>query len=238
MIKVIVQYCNCEEWITKCLLSVAMQADCEYECIIMDDCSTDNSLMLVADATRDMPNVRVIKHSEKHWQARNYYEMAHNYCDDEDIIVTLDGDDWFPDKFVLKNVEEIYRKNKHLWITWGQFVCSSGKPGWCSNIEDWPYLRKGPWVTSHLRTFKAWLFKKIKEKDLKYYGEWTRCTGDKFVLYPMLEMAGPEHSKFIDKAMYVYNDINPLNEHKVRYQEQMSAEVYVRNLPPYERIEK
>jgi hypothetical protein len=34
-------------------------------------------------------------------------------------------------------------------------------------------------------------------------------------MFPMVEMCGPEHYKFMYEINYIYNESNPLNEHKV-----------------------
>jgi hypothetical protein len=42
-----------------------------------------------------------------------------------------------------------------------------------------------------------------------------KVTGDLSFMYPMLEMSGEEHYRFMPDINYVYNDTNPLNDHKV-----------------------
>ena len=34
-------------------------------------------------------------------------------------------------------------------------------------------------------------------------------------MFPMLEMAGEEHYRFMSEINYIYNETNPINEHKV-----------------------
>ena len=46
-------------------------------------------------------------------------------------------------------------------------------------------------------------------------GEYWQVAGDLAFLYPMLEMAGDEHYKFIETINYVYNEENPINDHKI-----------------------
>lgn len=238
MIKVLVQYWNCEQWLQKCINSIQTQADVEFECHIADDMSTDGSVAIVKEMIKDDPRFTFTQRTEKYWQVRNYYEYTHEQCEDEDIIVHVDGDDWLANKFVLRDVQKDYDSDPELWIAYGQFQFLNGTMGFSAPVEDWDNIRYSMWTTSHLRTYKAWLFNLIKEKDCKYFGEWTECTGDKFILYPMLEMAGKEHTKFVPDVRYIYNDQNPLNEHKTSLQKQISAEHYVRALTPYERIEK
>ena len=58
-------------------------------------------------------------------------------------------------------------------------------------------LRTLPYVAQHLRTFKVGLFKKIRKEDLMLNGKFYEVNADMAVMIPLLEMAGPTHSKFI-----------------------------------------
>jgi hypothetical protein len=40
-------------------------------------------------------------------------------------------------------------------------------------------------------------------------------TGDLSFMFPMLEMSGQEHYRFMEEINYVYNEQNPINDHKV-----------------------
>ena len=58
-------------------------------------------------------------------------------------------------------------------------------------------VRTIAYVAQHLRTFKAGLFKKIQKEDLMLNGKFYEVNADMAVMIPLLEMAGPAHSKFI-----------------------------------------
>jgi len=45
-----------------------------------------------------------------------------------------------------------------------------------------------------------------------YQGHYPNHSFDNAFMYPMVEMAGLKHTKFVEKILYVYNDQNPLNE--------------------------
>ena len=70
------------------------------------------------------------------------------------------------------------------------------------------YRKSGHWVTSHLRTFRKSLWDQIDQEDLKDNGEFYKVAWDMAFMYPMIEMAA-ERVKFIDKILYMYNDLNP-----------------------------
>ena len=98
-------------------------------------------------------------------------------------------------------------------------------------------FRKQPWSASHLRTFYAALFKKIKLEDLLYEGEFFPMASDLAMMFPMLEMSG-NHAHFIKEVLYLYNRSNPLNDHKVDLKLQNACALYARKLPPYKRLKE
>ncbi len=48
----------------------------------------------------------------------------------------------------------------------------------------------------------------------------------------MLEMAG-NHSQFIREVFYIYNDTSPINDHKIRHDEQVKMDQYIRKMEKY-----
>ena len=164
---------------------------------------------------------------------------------DDDIIVTLDGDDWLAHDQVFNILNRTYDTTK-CWMTYGSYVeYPSGQQG----IEASAYppeelankdfnFRKAKWRASHLRTFKYGLWKKIKYEDfLDWNGEFYKTSIDKAFMYPMIEMAR-ERSQFISDILYVYNFHNPLNVHKVRRPLQLQTSHYLKEIKkPYSRVE-
>jgi hypothetical protein len=67
-----------------------------------------------------------------------------------------------------------------------------------------------------MRCWRAGLWRKIQESDLKdENGKYWEVAGDLSFMYPMFEMSGEKHFKFIEDINYVYNETNPMNDHKV-----------------------
>jgi hypothetical protein len=127
----------------------------------------------------------------------------------------LDGDDWLPNSKVLTMMNEIY-SDENIWITNGSFIYSDGRKGFSKKQENIDNIRNGDFTASHMRTWRAFLWRKIKVEDLKDdNGQYWQVAGDLAFLYPMLEMSGDEHYKFVETINYVYNEENPINDHKV-----------------------
>ena len=55
-------------------------------------------------------------------------------------------------------------------------------------------------------------------------------------MFPMVEMCGSEHYKFMDEINYVYNEENPLNDHKVNMSSVNKIVNIIRQKKPYDRI--
>ncbi len=161
-------------------------------------------------------------------------------CKDEEIIVTLDGDDWFSDDEVLKRLNETY-SNGNIWLTHGTLVeYPSGQSSWCEPVPP-DVIEKNAFrefkCPSHLRTFYTWLFKKINLEDLLYEGEFFSMTWDMAIMYPMIEMCGERH-EFIFTPNYIYNTSNPINDNKVNADLQNFLDRFIRQSKPYQRLEK
>ena len=159
-------------------------------------------------------------------------------CDDWDIVVNVDGDDWFAHPLVLQKINKVYQ-DPNVWITWGQFKhWPKAKIGGCRPMLNTHNVRKDAWISSHLRTFYAWLFKKIDIRDLlDESGEFIYAAADFAIMMPMLEMAGPEHRKFIPDILYIYNRANALNVNKVNKERVQNCSKFIRSKKPYEELQ-
>jgi len=83
------------------------------------------------------------------------------------------------------------------------------------------------------------LFDKIKKKHLmNNSGQYWSTTSDQAIMWPMTEMAGPQHFRKIEKVLYVYNRTNPNSDDRVHRQDQLETEAIIRSKKPYDRLEK
>ena len=164
--------------------------------------------------------------------------MVH-LCKNDDIVVVVDGDDWLKHPNVLKDLNQYY-ENENVWMTYGQYIRHpDGQVGMCAPVSkttlNQANFRSKKWMYSHLRTFYAGLFKRVKLEDLLFEGTFFDTTYDLAIMYPMLEMAR-EHAYFTQDISYVYNYENPLNDAKLRLKEQEKIEGYIRGLQKYPKL--
>lgn len=241
-IVIIIPSYNNAQWVMSNMLSVLRQDYTNYRIIYIDDCSQDHTAPLayaIAQQHRNTLPFILIANKTRRGALANLYDAIHS-CADEEIIVTVDGDDWLANDQVLKKLNKVY-STKDVWLTHGRFLeTASGWDGWCIPVPM-EVVKKNAFRTyrcpSHLRTFYAKLFKSIKKEDLMYKGEFFAMTWDQAMLFPMLEMAGERH-RFVNEILYVYNTTTPINDNKVNPELQRELERIIRTMPHYERLDK
>jgi len=242
MIKIVSCFWNAEKYIEKCIDSVLSQDFKEFKMFLIDDVSTDGTLQKIKSKIEGDDRFILISNSEKKYKLKNLDDLIidDDYFDDEDIIVELDGDDWFYGNDVLGFINEKYEKNKNLWLTNGSFIYSDGRFGFSSPV-NYKTVRNDIFTFSHLRTWKCHLWRSIDENSFKDSdGKYFKAGPDIAYSFPMIEMCGNKHYEFIPKILHVYNEQNPYNEHKAgasagQFEQNRVANI-VRKLPKYNLI--
>lgn len=233
---------NNNDWYRRNLDSIAKQKYSNYMVKYINDCSTDNTEFLVENYIKENHlehKIELIKNKTRMGALANVYNAIHA-CQDHVIIVILDADDWFTHENVLSAVNEAY-KDPRVWLTYGSYEHFPYRPtkGCCKEIPQEVIrsnaFRKYTWVTAHLRTFYAWLFKEVKYEDLLYKGQFYPMAGDVAYMFPMLEMCG-ERFKFIPDNLYVYNIATPISDSKKNERFQLQLDAFIRNKPRYTRL--
>lgn len=225
---VIVPVYNSEQYIKQCLESILEQTYKNYDLIVIDDCSTDSTPDAIYDVyVKSNFSFRIIRNDVRKSSPLANFVKGINLSSnsDEDIIITVDGDDWLSNKDVLMYLNEVYQ-DANVYMTYGQYEpLSHGYHNYCKPINDFRTYRKhGYWVASHLRTFKRKVWNLIKDEDLRDSdGEYYKFGSDAAWMYPLLEICGSKHCKFIDKVLYIYNDLNPSNDMKIHQQDQIKT---------------
>ena len=239
---------NCAPWIEKNLLSALKQRYDNFNIIYIDDSSNDKTSDIVNEIMKseDKDNKITLIKNDNNKKALYNIDKAIDLAPEDSIIVLLDGDDWFPNFDVLSELDEIYTDD--IWITAGSYMESStgrvieslksDSSAWQDNIRRHHGSIGTPNIFSHLRTFRKRLFEKIEKEDLKDHdGKHYQCTFDRALMYPMLEMAGPQRYHSVEKIMYIYNRHNPLSVDRVQREDQLRIEQQIRNKPQYKKLQ-
>lgn len=187
-----------------------------WHALYINDCSSDDTGRRVENylAQHDHEGrVTLINNEERRGMMANHYFAVHT-AQPDDIIVHLDGDDWFASNTVLEYLNEVYQ-DENVWMTYGSYLQSNGGRGICRPLDpevmENKTFRQNSWITSHLRTFRAWLFHQIPLERFFHQDTWVPVCCDMTMMFPLLEMASKGHIRFIDKNLYIYNISNPLN---------------------------
>ena len=240
IVVIIPSYKN-QQWVEKNLTSVFNQHYTNYRVLYIDDCSPDNTYALAQEVTTNFNahhRTKIIHNATRKGALANWYSAIHS-CKDNEIVVQLDGDDWLANPYVLAYINCIYA-NENIWLTYGQFQeYPSGRIGILYNLPfPSTVIKNNTQRTykhlpmSHLRTCYAWLFKQIKIEDLMYEGDYYPMACDKALLAPMIEMAGT-HYACIPEILYIYNNSNPINIHRVNMEKQHTIAKHIAQQEPY-----
>tara|TARA_Y100000310_G_C20575792_1_gene760331 strand:+ start:384 stop:1151 length:768 start_codon:yes stop_codon:yes gene_type:complete len=245
--KIAIPVYNCENWIEKCLHSIAIQQYNKFECVVINDASTDDTKK-VLDGLEFIKNDDrfTVIHNKKNVKALQNivtaYKIMNVQNDPESVLVVVDGDDCLYSYMSLQIVASYYEQTNCL-LTYGNHI--HWPTGGSSNCEQFPSdiiennkFRDYKFVSSHLRTFKSKLWCAIKDSDLRDEdGNYYSVGCDVVIMMPMLEMARERHC-FIPYVIHLYNRYNPISDDVIHQSDQHRVEMRVRNLPRYERYDK
>ena len=238
MINIVTTVYNAEKYLHKCIGSIMGQSIDNFKCYITDDMSTDNSVSIIKDLIDGDDRFVLIQNTTKMYQVGNYDQVIRNNenIDDNDIIVEVDGDDWLPDSKTLNRINDVYL-NENIWVANGSFRYSTGSIGFSSKQSNFNDLRNSRFTASHIRTWRAFLWRNIRQEDLKdENGVYWKVTGDLSFMFPMLEMAGEDRYHFMTDVNYIYNEQNPLNDHKIDLTLVNDIAIKIRNKTAYNRL--
>ena len=215
-----------------------------YDIVYVEDASTDRTREMVRKCEKNWDfkkGVFKLICNAENIKALPNLHSAVNCANPGSIILALDGDDWLVNSEVLNKLNKIYQDDE-VWITAGSYLESFGGSVVSPQIPDGYWkgnIRHKHWSFSHLRTFRRELFMSIEKKDfIDHDGDFFKFTWDRVIMYPMVEMAGPEHFRPINQIMYIYNRENPLAVDRIHRQEQLRIESVLKNKKPYDRLKE
>lgn len=200
----------------------------------------------VASAERQLAK-KIVYVSQDHeenrkYAARNIWESLKELRtggSDNDIIALLDGDDELIGVHALQPITAVYQ-NPDIWLTYGSYqYASNGQRGAFNGRYTRKDIRRRKWHATHLKTFRYGLWKHLPESCLKGPdGDWLKVCSDTAIMLPLIEMSGLDRTRYIKQIVYRYNDMNPMNDHKVRSAEQLSVDRWIRAQKPFERLKE
>jgi cellulose synthase/poly-beta-1,6-N-acetylglucosamine synthase-like glycosyltransferase len=232
---------NSEKYIANNILSVAAQMYDSYHQIIIDDLSTDNTYEVAKKTIESLPTelqngFTLIKNTEKRHALGNQIH-ALKHIKGNPIIALLDGDDWLKnDPYIFEFINREHELGAKF--TYGSFYSIADN----MNCIAQPYPdhihynksyrdHKFSWGIpyTHLRTFRKELFDNVDDSEFRdAEGNYWTYGGDNAMFYPLIEQCERYEIKAIQKILVIYNDMNPINDHKVNRSEQLETAKKIR----------
>ena len=240
MIHVVVAFWNAGPYIARCLKSIQAQKDSQWRCVAYDDFSPDDGYEVGCQTVASDSRFEMIRNPRKLWMVGNLWQFRRRSdVADEDIVVQVDGDDWLPDDGVLERVRAAY-SDGCTWVTYGNYLRvgeTTREIGHCRQVASARHIRRLPWTSSALRTFKVFLLRRIRYADLLWKDNgFIPVAGDLALMFPMIEMAGDKRHKCLPEINYCYNVVTPFNDFKIHNALQKEIDLHLRRGEPYEEL--
>lgn len=242
-ITVITPFYNSENYIEKTIQSIAAQDYDNYECFLINDASTDNSLNVLIKTLKELPDnlktkFRIINNEENKGAVYNQINTI-RHVNDEDIVMLIDGDDWLNyDNSIFDFYNNLYKKDTEF--TYGScwslvdnipLIAQEYPPEIKENKQYRNYKFNWGMPYTHLRTFRKYLVNDIPDDVFQdENGDWFKAGGDNSTFYNIIEKADPSKVKCVQNIHYIYNDTNPLNDYKVNGEEQNKTARKITNM--------
>ena len=195
---------NNEKYVRKNIHSAMNQRYSNFRIIFRDCDSSDNTFNIANEY-----NIDLIKNTKRKYQTENFL-IGTKMAKPNSIIVSLDGDDFFENEYVLRDLNLIYLST-NCNMTYGSFTEFPRRDmNWhykkmkYNNFND---IKLNMNRFSHLRTWKKELLLSIDEEELKYNNEFPKMAGDISIMLPMFKNS-INNITFIKKIVYVYNTMN------------------------------
>jgi glycosyltransferase involved in cell wall biosynthesis len=219
---------NAGKYVTECIKSI-MDQDCKkYYITFIDDASNDFTGVLFKNLLHKINHpAKLITNKQRMGAAYNRFDAIMAETDPETVIVLLDMDDELLPG-ALSRVAQEYERG--AWMTYGNWKNQDGHV--CpvdlyfpKEVHEERSYRQAKYRSTHLRTFKRFLFDGFTQDDFKMDGEWLQTATEGPLMLGLLEMCGSERIGVIEDPIYLYRSNLP-NNSQSRYGQEYKNEVY------------
>lgn len=147
------------------------------------------------------------------------------------VVCWLDGDDELAHPQALEKVWSLHAAG--AWVTYGSFRYSDGRMGFADVYRHDEPVRTTPWRATHLRSFRAGLFQRIRPEEIAASRE--GMPHDMIVMMACIEMAGHDRAIYCPDVLCIYH-LETSHEWRHGPAQERENEKLVRGWAPYERV--
>lgn len=149
LVSIIVPNYNNAKYLTDCIESIQNQSYKNIEIIIVDDCSTDNSMSILTELSNKYNNIIIYKNEKN--RGVSYSRNLGIIKSSGDFFSTLDPDDqYYSDKIELEVKKIISKPNEDI-------IVYSGFNSVNENLEPIPFKAK----LTNFNAVNGWIYKKL-----------------------------------------------------------------------------
>jgi glycosyltransferase involved in cell wall biosynthesis len=189
--------------------SLLEQTNENWQWFILNDMSNDDTLEIAQKIENKdkLKRVSVIAWSEKKFALKGICDCLSTFKEteypDDSIIAIVDGDDALCNENTVNLILSEYEKNPNLDSLWTAHSWDINGMNISKELPDNINPYQYPWVSSHLKTFKLGVFKKIKNKNFQDLdGNWFERGYDQALYLPILHLS--KERKFLNEICYLY----------------------------------
>jgi glycosyltransferase involved in cell wall biosynthesis len=244
-LRIVINCGPCEEFIRTCLESVIDQSFRNWAAYVTVDPCGDKTFANAVKVAAAEPRIHVRRTLTRRYSLQNLVDtITCSNAGPEDIIVMLDGDDWFASRDALRMIAEMY-EHSGCWMTYGSWLSNVPGPNgrydglWPAYAEGTSDFRHTRWLGTAVRTWKKWLWDLIDDSDLRgSSGDYFRIAEDQAIMLPMLEMSGTVWAKHIPDPIMVYNKTIRYVIPEALEAERQEVATLIDRRAPYRRLEE
>lgn len=190
--------------------SLTCQLDTRWRAVLVDDLSTQPVIqalksLLENEFAEFADKFTIIENQEKKFALRNVVDVVKNRTtariESSDIIAVVDADDSLCNSSTVGFLFDAHEQSDVVWTAHSWDINGMNISSELPEKVD-PY--HVPWVTSHLKSFKASLLQQISDSNFKdTSGVWFRRGYDQALYLPILKISSTR--KYLPEVCYRYN---------------------------------